>query len=206
MEIFRTVTELVHYALERGLIEKEDRIYCTNRLLEMLRLGNYTETEIPSPARELEELLREIDDYAYENGIIPENTVTYRDLFDTDVMGIFVDRPSNIQAKFRDLYSISPKNATDWFYRLACDSDYIRTYRIKKDVKWVTDSEYGKIDITINLSKPEKDPKDIAAAKLVKASGYPKCALCRENEGYAGSVSSAARQNIRVFLLRYGRH
>lgn len=199
MEIFRTVTELVHYALERGLIEKEDRIYCTNRLLEMLRLGNYTETEIPSPARELEELLREIDDYAYENGIIPENTVTYRDLFDTDVMGIFVDRPSNIQAKFRDLYSISPKNATDWFYRLACDSDYIRTYRIKKDVKWVTDSEYGKIDITINLSKPEKDPKDIAAAKLVKASGYPKCALCRENEGYAGSVSSAARQNIRVF-------
>ena len=146
----------------------------------------------------LEDILTEMLDYAYENGITKENSIVYRDLFDTKIMSLLVPRPSEVISKFNELYKNDKKAATDYFYTLSCDSNYIRRYRIKKDLKWTTDTEYGTLDITINLSKPEKDPKAIAAAKLAKQSGYPKCLLCKENEGYAGRVNHPARQNHRI--------
>ncbi|MBQ8309802.1 MAG: UDP-glucose--hexose-1-phosphate uridylyltransferase, partial [Clostridia bacterium] len=142
-----------------------------------------------------------ICDYAVENKIIPDRGVTGRDLFDTRLMGILTPRPSEVIKKFNMLYAESPQKATNYYYRLACDSDYISTYRVKKDLKWVYEGKYGALDITINLSKPEKDPKAIAAAKRQKQTGYPKCALCRENEGYAGSLSQAARQSHRLIPI-----
>ena len=147
---------------------------------------------------ELEQILGEICDYAYETGLMEENTVGYRDLFDTKVMGVLVDRPSNMVRKFRKLYEESPLKATDYYYKFSQDTDYIRRYRIVKDRKWIAPTEYGDLDITINLSKPEKDPKAIAAAKLAKQTSYPKCLLCRENEGYAGRLNHPARQNHRI--------
>ena len=149
----------------------------------------------------LEEILSGLLDYAYEKGIIPENTVTYRDLFDVKLMASLVKRPSEVIREFWQNYSCSPKLATDSYYKFSCDTDYIRRYRIKKDLKWKTSTEYGDIDITVNLSKPEKDPKAIAAAKLQKQSGYPKCLLCKENEGYAGRVNHPARDNHRIIPL-----
>ena len=137
-------------------------------------------------------------DYAADDGLMPEDTITYRDLFNTKIMSMLVPRPSEVIKKFQALYQISPKEATDYFYKLSRDTNYIRRYRIKKDQKWTADTEFGTLDITINLSKPEKDPKAIAAAKLAKQSGYPKCLLCKENEGYAGRVNHPARQNHRI--------
>ncbi len=152
-------------------------------------------------ATHLEENLRQILDYAYSQGLIEENTTLYRDLFDTKVMNCFVPRPSTVNAKFWELYKESPEAATDYFYALSKASDYIRTYRIKKDIKWTTDSEFGPIQISINLAKPEKDPKAIAAAGSAKATAYPKCQLCAENEGYAGRVNHPARENHRIVPL-----
>ncbi len=137
-------------------------------------------------------------DYAFEKGILKENGVVYRDLFDTKIMSMLMPRPSEVICKFQELYAQDPQKATDFYYKLSCDSDYIRRYRIKKDMKWIAATEYGDLDITINLSKPEKDPKAIAAAKTAKQSGYPKCLLCKENEGYAGRVNHPARQNHRI--------
>jgi UDPglucose--hexose-1-phosphate uridylyltransferase len=150
----------------------------------------------------LEGILAEMLDYAAENGLIPENTITYRDLFDTKIMGLLVPRPSDVIKEFKRRYNNSPVEATDYFYELSCDTDYIRRYRIKKDLKWTADTEFGVLDITVNLSKPEKDPKAIAAAKLAKQSGYPKCLLCKENEGYAGRINHPARQNHRIIPVR----
>ena len=192
-----TVNELIEYAIEKELIEEGDRAFIRASLMAELHLTDCPCERVHS-VRELSEILGELCDYAYENGIIEENSVVYRDLFDTKLMGILTDRPSSVVKKFRELYKTSPKAATDYFYKLACDSNYIRTDRIKRDLKWKVASEYGDIDITVNLSKPEKDPKAIAAAKLLPQSGYPKCALCRENEGFAGSLSKAARQNLRL--------
>jgi UDPglucose--hexose-1-phosphate uridylyltransferase len=147
----------------------------------------------------LEGILEEMMVYAYEQGIMKENSIVYKDLFDTKIMGCLVARPSEIRAKFAGLYeNESPQAATDYFYKLSCDSNYIRRQRIKKDQKWTTDTEFGTLDVTINLSKPEKDPKAIAAAKNAKQSAYPKCQLCKENEGYAGRVNHPARQNHRI--------
>ncbi len=197
MKIYKTINELTEYAVRCGLIEEGDRAYARGRVMEIMNISDCN-TDPVSEVRELSVILGELCDYAYENKLIAENGVVYRDLFDTKLMGAFVDRPSNIEKKFRELYNTDPKAATDYFYKLACDSNYIRVDRIKKDLKWKTASEYGDIDITVNLSKPEKDPKAIAAAKLLPQSGYPKCALCRENEGYAGTISKAARQTIRL--------
>ena len=148
---------------------------------------------------ELEEVLKGMLDYAYEKGILKENSVVYRDLFDTKIMGLLMPRPSEVISHFHELYEqVSPEAATEYYYKLRRDSDYIRRYRICKDMKWVAPTKYGDLDITINLFKPEKDPKAIAAAKLAKQSGYPKCLLCRENEGYAGRVNHPARQNHRI--------
>ncbi len=161
--------------------------------------GNPTgQPEAGNPGAQLEEILGAICDYAYEKGLMEENTVGYRDLFDTKVMGLLVDRPSNVARRFWKLYRKSPKQATDAYYKFSQDTDYIRRYRIARDRKWIAPTEYGDLDITINLSKPEKDPKAIAAARLAKQSAYPKCQLCMENEGYAGRLDHPARGNHRI--------
>ena len=189
------VSDLVDYALERGLIEACDTAYSVNCIIEKLGISDYA-PDTHERETDLEAILKGICDYAVEKGLC-EDSVVYRDLFDTAVMGCVTPRPSEVINKFNSLYNDSPEKATDYFYKLALDSDYIRTYRVEKDLKWKTPSEYGEIDITVNLSKPEKDPKAIAAAKLLPQSGYPKCLLCHENEGYAGNAGKPARQTLR---------
>ncbi len=209
--IQNSIAKLVQYGLETGLIERTDAIYTANRILELLHLDSLEEeaeaailsykTGNEKIVEELPEILGSVCDYAYENGILEENSVGYRDLFDTKVMALLVDRPSNVIRHFRELYQESPKKATDFHYKFSQDTDYIRRYRIARDRKWVAPTEYGDLDITINLSKPEKDPKAIAAAKLAKQTSYPKCLLCIENEGYAGRLNHPARQNHRIIPI-----
>lgn len=194
--IDRSIKKLVCYGLEKELFTERDRIYVTNRILEILGLDEFDCDETFTDVN-LEETLKELLDFAVQKGII-EDSIVYRDLFDTKLMGAMMPRPSEVTEKFNELYKASPKTATDYFYKLSCDSDYIRRYRVERDIKWVTSTEYGDLDITINLSKPEKDPKAIAAAKNAPQAGYPKCMLCRECEGYAGRVNYPARQNHRV--------
>ena len=198
--INRSIKALVSYGLDKGLFEKEDKIFVTNRILEALCLDEYTEPEGDLPEKELEEILKDILDFAVEKGLCEDST-TYRDLFDTKIMALLLPRPSEVIKKFYALYSESPEKATDYYYNFSCDSDYIRRYRIKKDMKWTADTEYGTLDITINLSKPEKDPKAIAAARNAVQSAYPKCQLCKENEGYAGRVNHPARGNHRIIPI-----
>ena len=200
MDIQVLIRKLVSYGVQTGLVPEEDVIYTTNRLLELFELDELEERDnVTMREDELEEVLKGMLDYAYEKGILKENSVVYRDLFDTKIMGMLMPRPSEVIRHFHELYEqVSPEAATDYYYKLSRDSDYIRRYRICKDMKWVAPTKYGDLDITINLSKPEKDPKAIAAAKLAKQSGYPKCLLCRENEGYAGRVNHPARQNHRI--------
>ena len=202
--IFESIKKLVTYGLESGLIEESDRVYTTNRLLEALDLEEYDEPEEEFSNVDLESTLKELLDYAVEKGLT-ENSIVYRDLFDTKLMGLLTPRPSEIDTKFWGLYNHqSAKVATDYFYKLSQDTDYIRRYRIKNDLKWITETEYGDIDITINLSKPEKDPKAIAAALKMKNASYPKCLLCKENEGYAGRINHPARQNHRIIPMVLG--
>ena len=200
MDIQVLIRKLVSYGVQTGLVPEEDVIYTTNRLLELFELDELEDRDnVTMREDELEEVLKGMLDYAYEKGILKENSVVYRDLFDTKIMGLLMPRPSEVIRHFHELYEqVSPEAATDYYYKLSRDSDYIRRYRICKDMKWVAPTKYGDLDITINLSKPEKDPKAIAAAKLAKQSGYPKCLLCRENEGYAGRVNHPARQNHRI--------
>lgn len=195
-----SIRKLINYGLECGLIEKEDEIYTVNRILEILNLDEYNEPQGECEYEGLEEILSEILSFAVEAGLI-EDDITSRDLFDTKVMSALVPRPSEVISDFNELYEISPEMATDYYYKLSRDTDYIRRYRIKKDMKWKTETEYGEIDITINLSKPEKDPKAIAAARNAKASSYPKCLLCIENEGYRGRINHPARQNHRIIPI-----
>ncbi|MBO5209957.1 MAG: UDP-glucose--hexose-1-phosphate uridylyltransferase [Lachnospiraceae bacterium] len=194
------IKKLVQYGLQTGLIEEADKIYTTNRLLELFQLDELEDCDeaVSMTVDELENVLSEMMDYAYEKGIMTENSIVYRDLFDTKIMSMLVPRPNEVIRTFYEKYEVSPKEATDYFYKLSQDTDYIRRYRIKKDQKWISTTKYGDLDITINLSKPEKDPKAIAAAKNAKQSGYPKCLLCIENEGYAGRVNHPARQNHRI--------
>ena len=194
--IDQAIRQLVDYGLRTGLVGKEDEIYTVNRLLELLEIEEYEDK--PAPEAELEDILKALLDYAVEAGLMKEDGVVYRDLFDTKLMGALTGRPNEMIKKFWELYQESPRKATDYYYRFSQDTDYIRRYRIKKDQKWTAPTAYGDLDITINLSKPEKDPKAIAAAKLAKQSGYPKCLLCMENVGYAGRINHPARQNHRV--------
>ena len=198
--IYEAVAKLMQYGRTTGLVAAEDEIYVTNQVLEALNLSEYEKPEQIPEEVELEDILKEITDYAVSRGMI-EDSVVYRDLFDTKIMGKLVPAPSTVIANFNELYQEGPKCATDYFYKLSQDSDYIRRYRIKKDQKWLTSTEYGELEITINLSKPEKDPKAIAAAKTAKQSGYPKCLLCPENEGYAGRMNHPARQNHRIIPI-----
>lgn len=193
------VKKLVCYGLENHLLEEEDVVFTTNQLLEALQIEEYDEPQESYQHVELEPVLKELLDYAYEHGVLEEDGVVYRDLFDTKLMAKLMPRPSEVIKKFWEVYKENgAKAATDYYYKLSQDSDYIRRYRISKDVKWKSKTPYGEIDITINLSKPEKDPKAIAAAKNAKQSGYPKCLLCVENEGYAGRINHPARQNHRI--------
>ena len=194
---FENVKKLVQYGIDTGLIPECERIYTTNLLLDLFQEDNYEDTDISGQEIVLEDVLNILLDEAVARGII-EDSIVYRDLFDTKLMNCLMPRPAQVQAEFWGRYESSPEEATDYFYKLSQDSDYIRRYRVRKDKKWKVDSPYGEIDITINLSKPEKDPKAIAAAKSVKASSYPKCLLCFENEGYAGSVNHPARENHRI--------
>lgn len=205
-EIYSYIKRLIRYAESNGLIEKSDRVYSINRVLEILELSDYKESEdvapLPVAEDELDTILEALCDYAYKNGLIEENGVDYRDLFDTKIMGAIMPRPSEVISKFNRLYDKSPESATDYFYDLSKKSNYIRARRVKKDLRWSVESEYGNIDISINLSKPEKDPKAIAAAKLLPQAGYPRCLLCPENEGYAGRLNHPARQNIRLMPIK----
>lgn len=200
------ISALAQYAFDRGLIEENERIYSINMLLDVLKLDEYNpcddEDKVIALSSDLEAILQFIDDYACDRGLIEENSVVYRDLFDTRVMNCFVRRPSEVIRIFNEKYAVSPKEATDFYYEYSKNSDYIRTYRIAKDIKWVYESEYGDIDITINMSKPEKDPKAIAAARNAKQSSYPKCLLCVENEGYAGRINHPARENHRIIPIK----
>ena len=194
--VMQALSQLIEYGLQKSLIDPADEIYIRNQLLSALRLDEYT---APESAKQLQlhEILDILTDDAVERGICQDNQVA-RELFDTGLMGILTPRPSQVRQAFEMLRSVSPEAATDWYYALSQDSNYIRRDRIARDVKWVTQTPYGDLDITINLSKPEKDPKAIAAAKNAPQSGYPKCQLCLENEGYAGRMNHPARQNHRV--------
>lgn len=204
------ILDLVDYGLVTGLVKPEDKTYTINRLLELFQVDDIEDAVFEAQEKKpaltqesaeaaLEGILEEMMEYAHENGIMKENSIVYKDLFDTKIMSLLMPRPSEVQTIFRGLYNHNtPQAATDYFYKLSCDSNYIRRQRIKKDQKWTTDTEFGTLDVTINLSKPEKDPKAIAAAKNAKQSAYPKCQLCRENEGYAGRVNHPARQNHRI--------
>ena len=192
------IAALAAYAEKAGLTEACDRVYTVNRLLEIMQLDSCEPCK--APEMPLEDILQGLLQNAVDRGIC-EDDVTSRDLFDTKLMGALTPAPREVRAKFAALYATSPKTATDWYYRFAQSTDYIRSYRIKKDMRWQTQTEYGALDITINLSKPEKDPKAIAAAKSAPQSGYPKCLLCAENEGYAGRINHPARQNHRIIPL-----
>lgn len=197
---------LAEYAINSGLIEENEKIYSINMLLDVLSLDEFIYPEdkelVGQLAENLEDILKAINDFAFEKGLIEDNGVVYRDLFDTKVMNCFVKRPAEVIRIFNEKYAVSPKEATDFYYSYSKASDYIRTYRINKDIKWIYSSEYGDLDITINLSKPEKDPKAIAAAKNAKQSAYPKCLLCVENEGYAGRINHPARHNHRIIPIK----
>ncbi|MGN0692725.1 MAG: galactose-1-phosphate uridylyltransferase, partial [Oscillospiraceae bacterium] len=197
--IYEYIDRLVDYGLKTELITPDDIIFTRNSLLDTLKLSDYIHEDYTGEMP-LEDILNKLLDYACEQELIGDN-ITEKDLFDTRLMACLTPRPSEVIARFRRLYEKSPKEATDYFYKFSRDTDYIRRYRIAKDMKWKTSTKYGEIDITINLSKPEKDPKAIAAAKNAKASGYPKCLLCPENVGYAGRLNHPARNNHRIIPL-----
>lgn len=199
------IKKLVRYGINHNLIEKEDEKYTTNMLLMELGLDDYEEpgeiSDIETP-EDLETVLSEILDYAALHKLIDGDSVVLRDLFDTRIMNVLVPKPSQVIGTFWEKYKNSPKEATDYYYELSKSSDYIRTYRVARDKKWICNTEYGDIDITINLSKPEKDPKMIALAGRMKSNSYPKCQLCVENEGYAGRINHPARQNHRIIPIQ----
>lgn len=197
------IKQLVDYGVSSGLIPENEGVYSTNLLLEIYGKDNFSDPDISETSLPLDEILNNLLDIAVDEGLI-EDSVTYRDLFDTKLMNCITPRPSQLQNRFWFLYETSPREATDFYYDFSQNTNYIRRDRIAKDLKWKVPSEYGDIDITINLSKPEKDPKLIAAAKNAPSSGYPKCLLCRENEGYAGNINHPARQNHRIIPLRLG--
>ena len=199
--ISTAIQQLVNYGLDTGLILPDDEIYIRNQLLMTMQLDDFTAPEGEVYYTDLESILKTLVDDAVARGVCEDNS-TARDLFDTKLMGVLTPRPSIVRANFEERYeSEGPQAATDWFYKFSQDTDYIRRYRIKRDLKWVTKTPYGNLDITINLSKPEKDPKAIAAAKLAPQSAYPKCQLCAENEGYAGRMNHPARENHRIIPL-----
>lgn len=200
--IQQLIQELVQYGTTNHLIDSSDRIYVTNRLLELFQISDYSEAEdVMHAPRELHLILADMLSYAHGHGMLTEDTVTMQDLLDTKIMGLITPPPSAVRASFAREYALSPQAATDYYYQFSKATNYIRSDRIARDEKWTVDTEFGPIDITVNLSKPEKDPKDIARAGKAKKSGYPSCLLCRENEGYAGHLLHPARQNHRIIPI-----
>ena len=198
--LYEAIKKLVQYGISTGLTPESERIYTTNLLLDVMKEDDFEDEPCDLDNIVLEDVLSELLDEAVKRGII-EDSITCRDLLDTKLMNCLMPRPAQIQEKFWEKYAASPEAATDYYYELSQDSDYIRRYRIKKDRKWTVETEYGTLDITINLSKPEKDPKAIAAAGKAKSSSYPKCQLCMENEGYAGRANHPARENHRIIPI-----
>ena len=196
----KVISELVSYGMLNGLITEDDKVYVINRLLELFDKKDFVWSD--EQVRPIHLILEDMMNYAIEQGIMEDDTITTKDLFDTKIMGLITPMPSQVREKFQRLYSESPKLATDYYYKFSQDTNYIRRDRLEKDEKWTTDTEYGQIDITINLSKPEKDPRDIAKAATAKKNEYPKCLLCEENEGYAGHISHPARQNHRIIPVK----
>ena len=192
------ISKLATYALRTGLIEACEYAWAINSILEVLKLDSYTDPGQEWGEIDLPAVLDELMDDAYARGVLSENSIVYRDLFDTELMGRLTPRPAQVVGKFQALYAEDPAKATDWYYQFSQNTNYIRRDRIAKDMQWKAPTQYGELDITINLSKPEKDPKAIAAARNLPASNYPRCALCAENEGYAGRVNHPARQNHRI--------
>ena len=196
------IEKLVDYGISKGLIDSDERFYSRNLLLDMMGENEFDEDDKEGgDAPDLPSILEYLCDEAVKRGII-EDSVTFRDLFDTKLMNAITPRPHEVNRVFKEKYEVSPSEATDYFYGLCRASNYIRTDRIARDMRWTTNTPYGTLDITINLSKPEKDPKAIAAAKNMKQSAYPKCQLCMENTGYAGRVNHPARENLRVIPVR----
>ena len=198
MERDEAISKLVSYALHTGLIQPCETTWAVNTVLDALKLDNYAGPEPRDEEVELAPVLEALLDDAHQRGVLEEDSVVYRDLLDTELMGRLTPRPAQVIEKFQALYREDPKKATDWYYQFSQDTNYIRRDRIAKDMQWKAPTEYGELDITINLSKPEKDPKAIAAARNLPASNYPRCQLCAENEGYAGRVNHPARQNHRI--------
>ena len=198
--LYKNIKKLVEYGVQTGLTPECERTYTTNLLLEIFKEDDYEDVSIEGEELDLEQILKELLDEAVARGLV-EDSVVFRDLFDTKLMNCLLPRPAQVQKTFWEEYEKSPEAATEFFYKFSQDSDYIRRYRVKKDMKWKVDSPYGEIDITINLSKPEKDPKAIAAAGAAKASSYPKCQLCMENEGYAGRANHPARETHRIIPI-----
>ena len=198
--LYESIARLVDYGIRKGLTPACEKIYTTNLLLDLFGEDDYQEPETPLSEMPLEAILKDLLDEAVKRELI-EDSIVYRDLLDTKFMNCLLPRPAQVQKTFQEQYIVSPVAATEYFYTFSQDSDYIRRYRIAKDMRWKVDSDYGEIDITINLSKPEKDPKAIAAARLAKSSSYPKCQLCAENEGYAGRVNHPARENHRIIPI-----
>ena len=198
--LYENIKKLVEYGIKTGLTPECERVYTTNLLLDLFGENNYEDVETDMENLDLEEILAGLLEEAKERGLV-EDSVVFRDLFDTKLMNCLLPRPAQVQQEFWKEYEKSPEAATEFFYKFSQDSDYIRRYRVKKDMKWKVDSPYGEIDITINLSKPEKDPKAIAAAGAAKAVSYPKCQLCMENEGYAGRADHPARETHRKYIF-----
>ena len=204
-DIQHEISRLLHFARQKGLIAPEDEVYAANRLLDVLHVEDYVPEEVDETLETATPILECMLDYAAEKGLI-EGTTDERDLFDTRIMDCVMPRPSEVVHEFHTRYETSPREATDYYYALSIASNYIRKARIDKNIAWKTATEFGDLDVTINLSKPEKDPRDIAKAKLAKAAGYPKCLLCRENEGYAGRVNHPARETHRLIPLDLAGH
>ena len=204
-DIQHEISRLLHFARQKGLIAPEDEVYAANRLLDVLHVEDYVPEEVDETLETATPILECMLDYAAEKGLI-EGTTDERDLFDTRIMDCVMPCPSEVVRQFRAHYEESPREATDYYYALSIASNYIRKARIDKNIAWKTATEFGELDVTINLSKPEKDPRDIAKAKLAKAAGYPKCLLCRENEGYAGRVNHPARETHRLIPLDLAGH
>ena len=200
LKLYENIKKLVQYGINTGLTPECERIYTTNLLLDLFQENDYEDSTCDLSKIVLEDVLKELLDEACSRGII-EDSVVHRDLFDTKLMNCLMPRPAQVQKSFWEDYAVSPEHATEKYYKFSQDSDYIRRYRIKKDRKWTVDTDYGTLDITINLSKPEKDPKAIAAARNAKNSAYPKCQLCMENEGYAGRTNHPARENHRIIPI-----
>ena len=201
--VCKEIAALVEYARRKDLIEEEDITWAINSLLDALKLDSYTPQPLPEGEIDLAQVLDRLLDDAAQRGVLEQNSVVYRDLLDTELMGRLTPRPSQVAKKFWELYDeCSPKDATDWYYDFSQNTNYIRRDRIARDIQWKAETEYGQLDITINLSKPEKDPKAIAAARNLPVSDYPRCLLCKENEGYAGRVNHPARQNHRIIPIQ----